>query len=120
MSDYSFSWGTTFPFDITVTQDDSPVNLTGKKLILKAKYRKSDADADAVLSLSTDSGQGIEITDAAGGVARATITPAMVAELPPGMETRLYYDIRLIDGENPYVVASGCFRVLGVVGQDLT
>ena len=120
MSDHLFSWGTTFPFDISVTLSGAAVNLTGKKLILKAKHRKSDLDADAEISMSTESGEGIVVTNAAGGIARATITPAMVADLPAGKETRLYYDVRLIDGSNPYVVASGKFRVLPVVVRALT
>lgn len=120
MSDHSFAWGTTFPVDITVRLGAAAVNLTGKKLILMAKYRTSDVDDDAVLSLSSDPGEGIEITNAAGGLARATITPAMVADLPPGKETRLVYDVRLIDGASPYVVASGRFRILPVVAQALS
>jgi hypothetical protein len=115
MSDHSFHWGTVFPFDITVTLSGSAVNLTGKKLILKAKYRKTDADAAAVISMSTDSGQGIVVTNAAGGIARATITPAMVVALPAGRQTLLHYDARLIDGSNPYVLESGLFHILPVV-----
>lgn len=115
MSDHSIPWGTTFPFDITVTLDGNAVDLTGKKLILKAKRRTTDTDAAAVISMSTDSGQGIVVTDAPGGIARATITPAMMAALPAGRETLLHYDVRLIDGSNPYVVVSGLFSILPVV-----
>jgi hypothetical protein len=115
MSDHSFPWGTTFPFDITVTLSGSAVNLTGKKLILKAKYRKTDADAAAVIAMSTEAGEGIEVTNAAGGIARATITPAMVAALPAGRETRLHYAVRLIDGANVYDLEEGTFSITPVV-----
>ena len=115
MSDYSFHWGTTYPIDIAVTLNGSAVSLSGKKLILTAKRRKSDVDADAVFQLSTETGQGITVTDAPGGLARATITPAHTEDLPAGRETRLYHDVKLIDGSNLYVLTEGTLCVLSVV-----
>lgn len=84
--------GDTFQFTITVTRAGSPVNLTGASLWVTAKHKKSDLDSQAVFQLTI--GSGIVVTDAAGGIAAATVVPSNTTALR-GADTSLYFDVQL-------------------------
>lgn len=77
MSDLSLTYGETRILDIAVVDaDDAPVNISGSTLYLTVKDDWLDADADAKMALVSGGG-GILITSAGGGLAEATVTPAM-------------------------------------------
>lgn len=105
--------GATLQFDMTITQDGTPVNLTGASLRFTAKrnYRDETALIEKV------NGQGIEVLDAANGLARVTIEPADTATLPTDCMSTLVYDVRLVTSGQNYIAASGIIRVLPVVTQ---
>ena len=66
--------GDTKVFDVTITDEaGAAVNLTGSTVKFTAKNRVGDAQGVAVIALTT--GDGVELTDAANGVARVTIAP---------------------------------------------
>jgi hypothetical protein len=84
--------GDTVAITITVTLAGVAVDLTGASVWFTAKRHLTDADASAVFQLTV--GAGIVLTNAAGGVATATILPAHTSGLT-GESTRLHFDVQV-------------------------
>jgi hypothetical protein len=57
-----------------------PINLTG--VTMRMMLRKNAADVTAWLELTTDPGEGIQITSATGGTFTVLISQAQLEELP--------------------------------------
>lgn len=72
MSDLTLTFGTRRILDVAVTDDaGDAVDITDSDIYLTVKPDWLSSDTDAVISKSV--GDGIAITDAAGGLAEATI-----------------------------------------------
>lgn len=110
MPDFEMFRGDSAEFELTVTKDAAPVNLTGGQLRFSAKRSKDDPDADAVVSkVSTDTAQ-IEITNAAGGLATVKMVPADTEDLTE--QTVLFYDVQFKDATNRiFTLATGKLKV---------
>lgn len=103
--------GDTADFDLVVTQNGSPVNLTGSTLRFTAKRRVTDGDADAIFSKSSASATEIEITDAVNGLATVHGLPADTAGLAG--KTKLFYDVQVTDSlGRVYTLDYGTITVL--------
>jgi hypothetical protein len=84
--------GDTMRFEIEVTDDDGPVDLTGRTLFFTARRRYSDEAA----VIEKTSGAGIEHDDETVGLAVLTLAPADTEEMPAA-STRLVCDLQLVD-----------------------
>lgn len=101
----------TFSFDISITENESPVNLTGGILYFTAKWSPLDADAQAVFQLSSPS-SGITLISASGGTANITIPKTATTSLPYH-DTLLDYDLKFVDAASQaFTVMRGKLNVL--------
>ena len=101
----------TFSFDIAVTENEVPVNLTNGTLRMTAKWAVTDADASAVFQKSSPS-TGITFLVPASGTANITIVEANTTAIPYH-EVDLVYDIKFTDASgNEFTVMRGTLRVL--------
>lgn len=78
-------------FAMTVEVGGAPVDLTGATIGFMAKLRESDADADAVISLSTS--DGIAIVDGPAGRLRVDVPASATEPLDP--DVKLLWDLRV-------------------------
>lgn len=102
----------TFSFDIAVTQESTgePVNLTNGSLQFTCKWAYTDADVDAIFTLTTPA-SGIVVLSASGGTANVTIPSSVTSSLPYDT-VYLYYDIKFIDASSfPWTVMRGILTV---------
>lgn len=106
--DLSMRRGDTLRIDHTVTQGGAALNLTGKTLRFTAKRSHADGDAAAVFTKMI--GSGITVTNAVGGLASTTISPADTSGLP-ALAQLLVWDLQLVDGSNVYTVETGTLLV---------
>lgn len=86
--------GRTYELEVTVTDDDNDdaaLDITGCDI-----YYVIVENGTVILSKSTDDGDGITITDAAGGVFQIAIDPADTEAL--GGKRKLYHEAALVDG----------------------
>lgn len=82
-------------YAITVTgTDGGPFDLTNCAVQFTAKRRLRDPDEDAVIIKDLD--DGIEVTNASGGLATLRLASADTVGLP-AQRTSLYYDIQVTD-----------------------
>lgn len=102
--------GDTAAWDFTVTEPDgTAVDLTGASGIrFTAKDRASDADADAVITRTV--GDGVTVTNAAGGIVRVQLEAADTSALSAPLS--LVYDLQLADASGGiYTVAAGRLEI---------
>lgn len=105
MSDLTIHRGATEQIQTIVT----PVSLvTGSTIFFMAKRRKTDADADAVLSYSL--GAGITVEDAVTGEIITQIEPADTRALTNVSQT-LFYEIEIEKAGAIYHVEEGTLTV---------
>lgn len=90
----------TFSFDVSCTENEEAINLTGGTLYFTAKWSPLDADASAVFQLSSPS-SGITILSAANGTANVTVPKTATTTLPYH-DTLLYYDLRFLDASSQF------------------
>lgn len=97
--DFGFFRGDTRTLTLTIRKADAsgPYDLTGARLWFTAKYKLTDADAAAVIAL-TSTGGGIQITNAVGGIAKVNILPAHTSGIA-GKRTPLEYDVQGIGAD---------------------
>lgn len=101
----------TFSFDVAITENESPVNLTGGVLYFTAKWSPLDTDAQAVFQLFSPAA-GITILSASGGTANITIPKTATATLPYH-DTLLDYDLKFVDASTQaFTVMRGKLNVL--------
>lgn len=101
----------TFSFDIAITEDEVPVNLTGGILYFTAKWTPTDTDAQAVFQLTSPS-TGITFLSASGGTANITIPKSSTSTLPYH-DTILDYDLKFVDASSQaFTVMRGKLNVL--------
>ncbi len=77
---------------LTITEDAAAVDLTDASIWMTAKRRARDADAAAVFQKTV--GDGITITNAAGGLARVDLVPGDTEDLP-ARSIQLVYDVQV-------------------------
>ena len=120
MTDFVMTRGDSHILNVTaLNSDGSAQDLTDIDLWFTAKRRFTDPDDRAVLAYSTDLG-GIEITDAAGGLAEVTIDAVDTADLSAD-RTVLVWDLQGLDGVGTVVtLAQGKLRILADVTQTVT
>lgn len=94
--DFTFQmWrGDTEVFDAAITVSGVAVNITGCSLTFTAKRSLTDADADAVLQLTTTGG-AIVITNGPGGLCTISVASADTSALT--VPTLCYCDLQLVD-----------------------
>lgn len=80
------------PFPMKVAIGGSPINLSGGSVTFTAKANLEDADADAVITLSTVDGS-VTIVDGPAGLLRVDIPAIATAALPA--DTRLVWDLQI-------------------------
>lgn len=108
--------GDTQLFTVTCTQNGVPVNLTGYRIWMTAKYNLSDLDSAALFQASTAAGS-IALTSPALGIATVTLTPAMTNSISSSGAT-LVYDIQIEDpGNNVTTVTTGALTITPDVTQ---
>lgn len=100
--------GDTYSFNIAITQDGDPFNLTGYTLTMTTKWNVRDTGN--VFQL-TSPASGIVITDAVNGLATVTVSPSHTSSLPPHV-VDLRYDIQASSGSTIYTPIRGILRVL--------
>ena len=104
--------GDTTIFDVFITQDGVPLNVTGATFWFTAKYLYTDADnATGAFQLYSPS-NGITITDATGGKIRITIPTTATSSLPY-VATVMVYDLQMKDAStNIRTLTGGNLTVL--------
>lgn len=85
--------------------------VTGGTIYFMAKRRLTDADADAILSKTSEEGGGITIEDAIAGTIITRIDPADSRVLS-NSKTRLCYEVEIEKNTNIYYIDSGDLTVL--------
>lgn len=117
MGNYAVTRAKRFALTRTVRGGDGSVeNITGATFRFVAKKARGDADADAILNLST-SGGTITLPTPAAGVVRVAPLDGWGATLPAALVT-LHYELQMTrsGGDGPYVVDSGYLQVRPEVG----
>ncbi len=102
----------TFSFDVEITENSTPVNLTGGTLYFTAKWSPLDADASAVFQLTSSPAAGITVLSATNGTANITIPKSATTALPYH-DTLLDYDLKFVDSiSQAFTVMRGKLNVL--------
>jgi len=100
--------GDTKQIGVSVTRNDSPVDLTGATIWMSAK--RSYPDTVYVFQISTVT-DDVEITDEEGGLATVTIPPDATSGLSSQVNT-LVYDIQVRESDGTITtVGSGTITV---------
>ena len=108
--------GDTFPFEVTVENNGSGMNITNYSFRMTAKYDIKDADVDAVFSITSPG--NITITDAANGDILVTVPASATSDLEIGFTYYLQYDIQMYsDPGTIYTVCSGILKVNPTVSR---
>lgn len=95
----------------------TPAPLEGCKLWFYVKANKDDADEVALIAKTSDVDEGIEITDAVGGLATVTIAAADTASLDSQyLGSALPWSLQVRDGSDNIITAAKGFIV---ISQDL-
>lgn len=89
--------GNSADFDVTVTLDSEPYDLTTHKVWFTVKDSRSDPDADAYVKVTT--ADGITITNAAAGEITISLTPEETDALPTGFTLECDVQIRTPEGK---------------------
>ena len=111
----SHTYGMTF-----VDEDSQPIPLTGKVIRFMGKRKEADADADAVLSKSTEVDPGgITVTDAAGGLAEMEVLPEDTSGLDD-KALKLVYHVEVVDVLGPHVADIGKVEIKVAVIKAIT
>lgn len=98
--------------DIEINDENGDnLDLTDKTVRLTVKEDHDEDDDDALIELTTDNG-GIALVAATLGTCQAYVLATHTRSLTA---KNYVYDIKVIDGENPYTVASGIFKIMPVV-----
>lgn len=107
MSDLTIHRGATEQIQTFVT----PVSLvTGSTIYFMAKRRKTDADAAAVLSYTSDVDGGITVEDSVTGEIITAINPADTRALT-NRTTELFYEIEIEKSGDIYHIEDGVLTV---------
>lgn len=123
MAEIEITRGDTTRLLITVVRPDDegvdqPVDLTDCTLWFTAKRAYADADVDAVIAKKSPS-EGIVISDAAGGLALASIEPADTAAETG--RSSLLYDAQLLEpGGIVTTLDEGCLLIKRDVTRDVS
>jgi hypothetical protein len=88
----------TFTLEDDAVNPYVPVDLSGASLWFSVKEASDDADAEALILVSTVAG-GIAILDATGGEGQIDLTEAMTATLSPGKTYFAFLKVQLASGE---------------------
>jgi len=99
-------------FQIAVTQDGAPLDISSRPLQFSAK--ESLYDGTVLIEKTTSA--GITITDGPGGIALLQIDPDDTSTLSDIQSHTLVWDLKLADGALNYGIASGTLKVIGNVG----
>lgn len=117
MADLEARRGDTEKYDLTVSDNGTPVNLTGAAVWFTAKLRASDPDSKAVIAKTL--GQGIAVTNASQGQARITLSPGDTASLSAPISLSYDVQVKQTDG-TVTTVESGALLVTADVTRATT
>lgn len=88
----------------------SAADITGKRVIMTAKWEYDDTDAEAVFQKTTGGG-GIVVATATNGTATVTIDSTDTSDLPPSV-VKLFWDVQVDDNPGaPVTVDRGILTV---------
>jgi hypothetical protein len=112
MLSLSLTQNKTGVFLLTVTQSDgkTPQNLTSSSLWFHASW------SGYVINKSSNSGGGITITNASGGLATLQIEPGDTAGLPGSAQIAMPCELTLVSGSEKYELDRGTLLVSVNVG----
>ena len=88
-------------------ENGNDLDLTDKTIRLTVKEDHDRDDEDALINLTTDNG-GIALVAATLGTCQAYVLATHTRNL---VAKNYVYDIKVIDEEKPYTVASGMFKI---------
>jgi hypothetical protein len=92
-------------FDLTITKDGAPLNVTGWRFWLTVKARPADADADAIFQVTDED---FSRTNPTVGLVSCLVRPAKTAALKLNSDRAYFFDVQGTDGgEGVYSVAGG-------------
>lgn len=101
--------------DIEINDENgNDLDLTEKIIQLTVKEDHDQDDKDALIKLSTENG-GITLVMATMGTCQAYLLATHTRDL---IAKNYVYDIKVFDGENPYTVASGMFKIVPAVWRN--
>lgn len=107
MSDLTIHRGATEQIQTFV----APASLvTGSTIYFMAKRRKTDADADAILSYTSEVDGGITVEDSVTGEIITQVEPADTRALT-NVTNKLFYEIEIEKDDNIYHVEDGVLTV---------
>lgn len=101
-------------WDFAIELNGEPLDISSYNIRFTAKWARSDADVDAVFSLTV--GSGITKTDAINGEIQVIVASSLTSTLPTH-NVELEYDIQIQNTGNSevFTVRSGILRVLADV-----
>lgn len=101
-------------WDFAIELNGEPLDISSYNIRFTAKWARSDADVDAVFSLTV--GSGITKTDALNGEIQVIVASSLTSTLPMH-NVELEYDIQIQNTGNSevFTVRSGILRVLADV-----
>jgi hypothetical protein len=89
-------------------ENGDDLDLTGKTIRLTVKEDHDEDDEDALIELTTDNG-GIALVAATLGTCQAYVLATHTRSLTA---KNYVYDLKVIDGNNPYTVSHGIFTII--------
>lgn len=112
--DYTVTAGDSDGWTLELTGEDAPADLTGWVLFFTAKEKKSDADADAVISKTVTTH-----ADAANAITGYHLTPDDTRAIAETPYSKVYYDVQLVspDGSEVDTLLRGEIRAEGDITQ---
>jgi hypothetical protein len=115
MPDLVATRGDTNIYNVTVLRSDQPLDITGSKVWMTAKHFKTDADANAVFQVTSDT-TDIDIYDPIQGRIQIHVLPIHTEGLLE--DEVLYYDIQLKEASGQITtIGQGKLEVLADVTQ---
>lgn len=111
--------GDTYSRTFVVIQDGEFYNLTNSDIRMTFKWVLTDDDSDAVIVLTTDTDDGIVITDPVHGEFVFTILPEDTVDLP-SHRVDLYYDAQITDQITGAVYTISYGRLMVVTDSSVT
>jgi hypothetical protein len=110
-ADYFTGEDKTLPFTIYQSDESTPQDITGWSLSWMVKRRKTDADADAIVTKTVSA--GIALTTPLSGVCTVTVTDTDIADIRGGV--LYYHELKRTDAGFETVLSYGTLTLAHAV-----